>query len=118
MDFGANKTPVEVIQEVAFWETYFRNIYSSVTVKWYKKPWKEFDFNQLKDIDHSFIVQIIMMSMSINMVLNVEHCQDFGIIRVGLMKQILLVGFSGISDTGQVEDVQMMKEKLIDGKEL
>ena len=55
-------------------------------VKWYKKPWKEFDFNQLKDIDHSFIVQIIMMSMSINMVLNVEHCQDFGIIRVGLMK--------------------------------
>ena len=27
-------------------------------------------------------------------------------------------GFGGILDTGQVEDLQMMKEKLIDGKEL
>ena len=28
---------------------YFRDIYSGVTRKWYKKSWKEFD--QLKDID-------------------------------------------------------------------
>ena len=34
------------------------------------------------------------------------------------MKQTLMVGFSGILDTGQVEDEKMMKEKLIDGKEL
>ena len=34
------------------------------------------------------------------------------------MKQILIVGFSGVSDIGQVEDLQMMKDKLIDGKEL
>ena len=27
-------------------------------------------------------------------------------------------GFSRISDTGWVEDLQMMKDKLIDGKEL
>ena len=27
-------------------------------------------------------------------------------------------GFSGILDTGQVEDHKMMKDKLIDGKEL
>ena len=32
------------------------------------------------------------------------------------MKQILMVGFSGILDTGQVEDEKMVKDKLIDGK--
>ena len=29
-----------------------------------------------------------------------------------------MVGFSCILDTGWVEDLQMMKDKLIDGKEL
>ena len=33
------------------------------------------------------------------------------------MKQIFMVGFSGILDTGQVEDRKVMKDKLIDGKE-
>ena len=33
-----------------------------------------------------FIVQIIMMTVSRNMVLKVEHRYDFGKIRVGLMK--------------------------------
>ena len=37
MDFGANKTPVEVIREGAFGGTYFRDIYSGVTGKLYKK---------------------------------------------------------------------------------
>ena len=37
MDFGANKTPVEIIIEGAFRGTYFRNIYSGVTGKLYKK---------------------------------------------------------------------------------
>ena len=67
MDFGANKTPIEVIREGAFGGTYFRDIYSGITGKWYKKSWKEFD--QLKDLIRSFIVQIIMMLVSIN----VEH---------------------------------------------
>ena len=49
MDFSPNKTPIEVIKEGAFGGTYFRDIYSSVTGKWYKKLWKEFD--QLKNID-------------------------------------------------------------------
>ena len=31
MYFGANKTPVEVIKEGAFGDTYFRDIYSNVT---------------------------------------------------------------------------------------
>ena len=33
MDFGTNKTPIEVIREGAFGQTYFRDIYSSVTGK-------------------------------------------------------------------------------------
>ena len=49
MDFGTNKTPIEVIKEVAFGGTYFRYIYSGVNGQWYKKSWKE--FNQLKNID-------------------------------------------------------------------
>ena len=52
MDFGANKTSVEVIKEGAFGGTYFRDIYSGVTGKWYKKYWKE--FYQLKYIDQKF----------------------------------------------------------------
>ena len=52
MEFGANKTPVEVIREGAFRVTYFRVIYSNVNVKWQKKSWK--DFNQLKNIDHKY----------------------------------------------------------------
>ena len=34
------------------------------------------------------------------------------------MKYILMVGFSGISGTGQVEDRKMMKDKLTDGEKL
>ena len=52
MDFGANKTPVEVIIEGAFGGTYFRDIYSAVNEKSYKKSWKEFD--QLKNINQKF----------------------------------------------------------------
>ena len=40
MDFGANKTSIEVIKEGTFGRTYFRDIYSGVTEKWYKKSWK------------------------------------------------------------------------------
>ena len=52
MNLGANKTPIEVIREGAFLGTYFRDIYSGVNEKWYKKSWKE--FNQLKDIDKKY----------------------------------------------------------------
>ena len=49
MDFGGNKAPVKVIKEGAFRGAYFRDIYSGVNGKWYRKSWKEFD--QLDDID-------------------------------------------------------------------
>ena len=34
------------------------------------------------------------------------------------MKQTLMGGFNGILDTGQIEDQKMMKDELIDEKEL
>ena len=40
MDFGANKTPVEVIREGACGGTYFIDIYSGVTGKWLKNHGK------------------------------------------------------------------------------
>ena len=52
MNFGANKTPIDVIREGAFGGTYFRDIYSRINGKWYKKSWKQ--FNQLRDIDQKF----------------------------------------------------------------
>ena len=52
MDFGANKMPIKVIIEGAFWDTYFRDIYSGANKKWYKKSWKR--FHQLKNIDQKF----------------------------------------------------------------
>ena len=43
MDFGVNKTPVEVIKEGAFRGTYLRDIYSGVNGKWHRKSWNKFD---------------------------------------------------------------------------
>ena len=51
-NFGANKTPIEMIKEGAFGGTYFRDIYSVVNDKWYKNPWKETD--ELKDINQKY----------------------------------------------------------------
>ena len=52
MDFGTNKTPVEMTKEGGFGGTYFGDIYSGINGKWYKKSWKEFD--ELKDIDQRY----------------------------------------------------------------
>ena len=49
MNFGTNKTPIEVINEGAFGGTYFRDIYSNINNKWLKNSWKEFSL--LKDVD-------------------------------------------------------------------
>ena len=52
IDFGANKTTIKIIKEGAFGETYFRDIYSGVNGKWYKKLWKKFD--ELKDVNQKY----------------------------------------------------------------
>ena len=59
-----------MITEGAFGGTYFRNIYSGVTGKRYKKSWKKFD---QKFYCSDFTVQILL-SVSIIMLLNVKHC--------------------------------------------
>ena len=52
MDFRPNITPVEVIKKGAFGGTYFRDIYSGINGKWYRKSWKE--FIMLKEIDQKY----------------------------------------------------------------
>ena len=59
MNFGTNKTPVEVIKEGSFGGTYFRNIYSIVNDKFYKNSWKE--FKDLKNINKNIKAVIIIM---------------------------------------------------------
>ena len=56
MDFGANKIPIEVIKKEAFRGTHFRDIYSGINGKWYRKPLKEFD--ELKNIDKKYYCPI------------------------------------------------------------
>ena len=34
MNFSPNKTPIEIIKEVGFGGTYFRDIYSNINKKW------------------------------------------------------------------------------------
>ena len=52
MDFGTNKTPVEIIKEGAFGKIYSRDIYSSTNGKSYRKSWKE--FNVLENNDRKY----------------------------------------------------------------
>ena len=70
MDFSPNKTPIEVIKEDAFGGTVFRDIYSGINGKWYRKSWKEFD--KLKNIDQKYYCLDYYHVVQIDMVLNVE----------------------------------------------
>ena len=54
MDFKPNITPIDVIKKGVFGGTYFRDIYSNVTCKFYKNSWKEFEV--LKDIDKKYLL--------------------------------------------------------------
>ena len=49
MEFNPNKTPVEVIREIKFGGTCFRDSCSGVNRKWCRNSWKE--FTELKNID-------------------------------------------------------------------
>ena len=79
INFGTNKTPVEVIKEGTFGGTYFRYIYSGSNQTLYRNSRKESD--ELRDIDQKYfcsIGQINMTLVLINMVSNVQHHEDFG----------------------------------------
>ena len=115
MVFGANKTNVEVIKEDAFGGTYFRDIDSGVDNNWYRKSWKE--FYELEDIDQKYYCSnyydISVNKYGVKCGASLKFWKNNG-----LILQILMVGFGGILNIGQVEDLEMMKDKLIDGKEL
>ena len=98
MDFGANKTPVEVIKEGAFRGTYFRDIYSNVNGKGYKKSWKEFD--QLKNIDQKYYCSDYYNISVTKYGVKCGTSEGFGKIKAELIKWILVDGFSEILDTG------------------
>ena len=71
MDFGVNKTPAEVIKEGACGGTFLGTFILVLLECGTKHRGKK--LASWKILIKSFIVQIIMMSVSINMVLNVEH---------------------------------------------
>ena len=50
ISFSSNKTQIEVIREDAFGGTYFRDIYSGINKKWYKKK----EFVHFRNIDAKF----------------------------------------------------------------
>ena len=93
MDFGANKTHVEIIKKGAFGGTYFRGIYVVLMVNGMESHEK--NLMSLK-----ILIKSIIMLVLINTVLNVEHHYDFGKIKDGFLLLILIVGFSGILDIG------------------
>ena len=96
MSFNPNKTPIEIIKEGAFGGTYFRDIYSSITGKWYRNSWKEFDF--LRDIDPTLYLSNYDDTNINKYKKNVAHLYDFGKIKDGFVNKILIVGFNGIVD--------------------
>ena len=49
INFGTNKKPIEVIKEETFVGTCFKDIYSGINGKWYRKSQKI--LNQLKTVD-------------------------------------------------------------------
>ena len=84
MNFGAKKPRIEMIKKGVFGGMYFRDIYSGVTRKWYKKSWKEFD--QLKDIDQIYYCSDYY-DVSVNKYgVKWKTLSDFGKIKVGLTK--------------------------------
>ena len=52
MNFGANKTPIEVIKGGAFRGTCFGDIYSRVNGRWYRKLWR--DINDIVSVDSKY----------------------------------------------------------------
>ena len=70
-EFGANKTPAEIIKKGASAGTYFKDIYSSIMVNGIESHGK--NLMSWGILIKSIITQIIMMLVLINMVLNVEH---------------------------------------------
>ena len=98
MGLGAYKTPIKVIKKGALGETYCRDIYSFVNSNGTEIHGK--NLMRWERLVKSIIAQIITMLVLINIVLNVEHHQEFGKMKVGLILWIHMVSYSGMLDTG------------------
>ena len=92
MDFGANKTPAEVIKERAFGETYFKDIYPSINGRWYRKSRK--GFNELKNVGSKYCCSYYY-DLSVNKYgVRCGTSLRSGKTIVGLNPWILMAGFS------------------------
>ena len=116
MEFNPSITPVDVIKKGALGGTCFRDIYSRVNDKWYKNSWKEFE--ELENIDKKYY-----SSDFYDVRLNYYRVEVGTSLRFwenkGWINEIEPYGwFQGILDIGKEEEVKMIKDKLIDGKEL
>ena len=116
MDFGANKTAVEVIREGAFGCSYFRDIYSGINGKWYRKSRKDFD--QLKDIDQKFYCSdyydVSVSKYGVKCGISLRFWEN-----KGWINEIDTYGCFQWYFRYRLDRIQkMMKAKLIDGKEL
>ena len=116
MNFSSNKTPIEIIKERPFGGAYFRDIYSGIKKKWYKNSWKE--LVQLKNINAKFYASDYYY-VNVN-----KYGVKYGTLLFFWEKKCWINKidpydwFSGILGTSQVEDQNMIKGKLMDGKTL
>ena len=112
MEFHPSITHVDVINKGAFGGTYLRDIYSNVNNKLYKNSWKE--FKELKNVDKKYYC-----SDFYDLDLNYYKVEVGTSLRFWKSKGwIHMDGFNGILDIGKEEEVKMIKDRLVDGKEL
>ena len=105
------------LKKGAFGVTYFRDIYSGVNDKFYKTSWEE--LKELKCIDKRYYSSDFYdVSVNKYSVKCGTSLRFLGGKKAGLMELIHMVGFNGILDIGREEDLQMIRDKLIDGVEL
>ena len=116
MSFNPNKTPIEIIKEGAFGDTYFRNIYSDIDEKQYKNSWKE--FVHLKNIGAKFYASdyydVNVNRYGVKCGTSLRFWENRGWIN-----KIDPYGwFQCYLGICQAEDQKMIKGKLTDGKKM
>ena len=116
INFGTNKAPVEIIKEEAFRGTYFGDIYYGDNNKWYRKSQKEFD--ELKNIDQNYYCSnyynVDVNKYGVKCETSLKFWENNGWINsidpYSWFQQYFRYGLGRRS--------QLIKYKLIDGKEL
>ena len=73
INFNANKTPIETIEEEG---TYFRDIFSGINGKWYRKSQRE--LHELKHVNKKYYYSNYFNIRINKLKVNLETPQDFG----------------------------------------